>query len=260
MRQEHKEASRQAASHMIFDRMRHSLIIPVETSAADMTLDHPKSSASPPRDEAAPACPLPVAIEALIGATRRFIDTHAPQFVAGASVPWSDPLQRRTVPTSSLPVLRHLSLCQTAAPPAMHPLVEALHSAAPVLPWRQTYGARQMSQHFLTQYGWAELVGLTGPVPSRTCAVGFLLLGPDVEYPPHHHEALELYLPLAGRAAWWRAQSGWQQIEPGEPVLHARWEAHAMRTESEPLLALYLWRSEHLDQHAELTDRRALEG
>lgn len=132
--------------------------------------------------------------------------------------------------------------------------------SGPVLPWRQTYGARQVSQHFLTQYGWAELVGLTGPVPSRTCAVGFLLLGPGVEYPPHHHEALELYLPLAGRAAWWRAQSGWQQIEPGEPVLHARWEAHAMRTESEPLLALYLWRSEHLDQHAELTDRRALEG
>lgn len=199
------------------------------------------------------ADPLPAVIEQLSGATERLIAVRARQFIAGAVVPWSDPAERRAVQPRSLPVLRHLPQCVTSAPRALRPLVQALQAAAPALAWRQTYGAAQMSPQFLDQYGWTELVGLGGAVPSRTCAVGFLILGPGIEYPPHHHEALELYLPLAGRAAWWQARSGWQDVEPGETVRHDAWEPHAMRTGREPLLALYLWRSGNLDQHAALT-------
>ena len=217
-----------------------------------MPTDDLQRLAQPARPHAPAASPLPVVIEQLIRATERLIAARAPQFIAGAAAPWSDPAGRRAVQPQSLPVLGHLPQCLVSAPAAMRPVVEALLAAAPVLAWRQTYSAAQMSPPFLDQYGWSELVGLAGAVPSRACAVGFLILGPGIEYPPHHHEALELYVPLAGRATWWRAQHGWQDVEPGETVRHEAWEPHAMRTGSEPLLALYLWRSDNLDQHAAL--------
>ena len=218
-----------------------------------MTADDPHWPARRPQRETPAAGPLPVVIERLIGATERLIATRTQQFIAGTAVPWSHPAERRAVQPQSLPAVRHLPQCLVSAPQAMRPVVEALQAAAPVLAWRQTYSAAQMSPQFLDQYGWSELVGLAGAVPSRACAVGFLLLGPGIKYPPHHHEALELYVPLAARAAWWRAQHGWQDVEPGETVRHEAWEPHAMRTGSEPLLALYLWRSGNLDQHATLT-------
>ena len=217
-----------------------------------MPTDDLQRFAQPARPDARAASPLPVVIEQLIGATERLIAARAPQFIAGAAVPWSDPAERRAVQPQSLPVLGHLPQCLVSAPAAICPVVEALLAAAPVLAWRQTYSAAQMSPQFLDQYGWSELVGLAGAVPSRACAVGFLILGPGIEYPPHHHEALELYVPLAGRASWWRARSGWQEVEPGKTVRHEAWQPHAMRTGSEPLLALYLWRSGNLDQHAAL--------
>ena len=225
-----------------------------------MNADDPQRLAHCAPDDAPAAGSRAAVIEALIGATGGFLAAQALPLITASAVPWFDPTQRRAVQPGSLPVVRHLAGCLTAAPPAMRPLVGALHTAAGALAWRQTYSAKQMSPQFLEGYGWTELAGLNGAVVSRECAVGFLMLGPGIEYPPHHHEALELYLPLAGRATWWRAQAGWQEVEPGATVLHAPWEPHAMRTGPEPLLALYLWRSGNLDQHAELTDRRPADG
>lgn len=113
---------------------------------------------------------------------------------------------------------------------------------AAALEWRQTYGTGDFGAEFLARYGWTEVVGLRGPIPSERVAAGFLLLGPDVTYPPHAHEAAEIYLPLSG-AAWWQKGGGaFRQVAVGAPVYHAPWVPHAMRTEAEPLLALYLWR------------------
>lgn len=115
----------------------------------------------------------------------------------------------------------------------------AAHAGA--LEWRQTYGAGDFGAAFLERYGWTEVVGLRGPIPSQRVAAGFLLLGPEVTYPAHAHEAEEVYLPLSGRA-WWQKGEDWRQVEPLTPIHHPGWVPHAMRTETEPLLALYLWR------------------
>jgi quercetin dioxygenase-like cupin family protein len=214
---------------------------------------NPEDLEAAARTEAMTPERLPAAVEDLIGVTERFIAARAPQFGAGSPVPWADQAQRRAQASTGLPVLCHLSRLLAVAPPVTRPLVRALHSAGPLLGWHQTYSAEQVGQRFLEHYGWSELVGLGGPVPGTEFAAGFLILGPDIDYPPHRHEALELYLPLAGRASWWRG-GGWHEAQPGETVCHASWEAHAMRTGGEPLLALYLWRSKNIAQHAELID------
>ena len=109
--------------------------------------------------------------------------------------------------------------------------------------WRQTYSAEHFGERFLQSYGWSEWIGLRGVFSSDAIACGVLLLGPDIEYPAHSHEAEELYLPLAGQAWWRSAGADWRLRAPGEWLHHPAWTTHAMRTERAPLLAAYLWRA-----------------
>jgi mannose-6-phosphate isomerase-like protein (cupin superfamily) len=86
------------------------------------------------------------------------------------------------------------------------------------------------------------VIGLRGPVASERLAVGFLLLGPETEYPAHHHAAEEIYVQLSGLALWRRSEEDWRLRTPGTPIHYASGQSHAMRTRQTPLLALYLWR------------------
>ncbi len=146
----------------------------------------------------------------------------------------------RASPACGLPVLRWLPAACAAGTPAE--LMAALLAAAPHLAWGQTYAAADIDAAFLDRYGWTELIGLRGPVPSRHLAAGFLLLGPDTHYPRHSHAAEELYLPLSGTAAWQRGDAPWQERAAGDCVHHPGGMPHAMRTGAAPLLAFYVWR------------------
>jgi hypothetical protein len=80
-------------------------------------------------------------------------------------------------------------------------------------------------------------------------------LGPRTHYPRHHHEAYELYLPLAGVSSWQSGDRTWQTRTPGAVLIHSSNEPHAMQTADSPLLALYFWRSDDLLQSARLNHR-----
>ena len=109
-----------------------------------------------------------------------------------------------------------------------------------------------MGAHFLENYGYTEIAGLRGPIPSEHVAIGFLMLGPATHYPPHRHEAEEIYVPVSGTAAWQGGNGMWRDEAPGTVIVHERNEPHAMRTSSEPMLGLYLWQSARLDQKSRL--------
>src|SRR5208283_5999066 len=122
---------------------------------------------------------------------------------------------------------------------------------APSLAWRQTYGPDEVGAAFIENYGWTELFGARGRERAKT-AGGLVLLGPNTSYPAHRHEAEEIYLPLSGAAHWRQGDALWRERPPGTLIHHCSEEIHAMRTGKEPLLALYLWRSEQLPQNARL--------
>ena len=79
-------------------------------------------------------------------------------------------------------------------------------------------------------------------------ACGVLMLGPQVEYPRHRHEAEEVYIPLTGQTLWLQGNQEWTLHPLGQPIFHAPWVPHAMKTGAAPLLALYLWRAGDLKQ------------
>jgi len=159
---------------------------------------------------------------------------------------------RRTVESAALPVLRWLDRLPPLAIADTRALVEGVVGGAAALAWGQTYAAGDLGERFLERYGWSELIGLRGPIASSRLACGVLLLGPEIEYPPHSHAAEEIYVPLAGTADWLRGGEGWRRRRPGELIHHPSGVAHAMRTGEQPLLALYLWRGGDLAQKSRL--------
>jgi hypothetical protein len=151
-----------------------------------------------------------------------------------------------------VPAVRHLPHLESAAKPFSAAFTRSLKAAAAGLAWRQSYAPAEVGEAFLQNYGWAELVGLSGGTASDRLACGVLLLGPNTAYPPHRHEAEEVYVPLVGRALWQRGGGRFRTEEEGGIIHHAAFEPHAMQTEAAPLLALYLWRSRDLAQKSEL--------
>lgn len=167
---------------------------------------------------------------------------------------WPTVTERRRVAATSLPVLRWLRGLPEQAGLHQPALVAALVERAGELDWRRSYSQPAVSAQFLENYGWTEILGGRGPRVATHLACGFLLLGPATHYPRHRHEAEEIYLPLAGTAAWQQGDGDWRDQLPGTVIHHQPFEPHAMRTHAEPLLALYLWRGAGLAHKARLDD------
>ncbi len=149
---------------------------------------------------------------------------------------WPDGRPSRVVGPASLPVCRWLAGMDDGG------VIGAVRRAATGLRWQQTYGAADFGAGFLQGYGWSEFIGLRGPVASERIACGVLLLGPGASYPPHAHQAEEVYLPIAGVAEWQRGEADFAPVPVGRAIHHPAWMPHAMRVGAEPLAALYLWR------------------
>jgi hypothetical protein len=165
---------------------------------------------------------------------------------------WPHTRERRANTPASLSVVSWLPRIKANAPASCATMIGALLRLTPELTWHQTYKQPIVGAVFLDNYGYTELAGLTGPVPSQRLACGFLLLGPSTTYPRHRHEAEEIYVPLSGTAAWQHGSEGWHDEPPGTLIHHASNEPHAMRTGIQPLLALYLWQSDNLNQKSRL--------
>ena len=151
-----------------------------------------------------------------------------------------------------LPVLSYLPAALEAAHTKSKQIIQRLDSLSSNLTWGQTYTPEDFGPDFLQRYGWTELIGQRGPIPSDQIACGFLLLGPRIEYPRHSHEAQEVYIPLTRHTAWQRQNQAWVTDVAGKPRFHVSWEPHAMRTADHPLLALYLWRGGKLVQKSRI--------
>ncbi len=164
-------------------------------------------------------------------------------------------LGAKSLPATSLPVLRWLPRLAVDAGGFGVELIEMLRAAAGSMAWRQTYTLAEAGDEFLRNYAWAELCRPGTGIGAAQISCGVLVLGPNTFYPPHRHEAEEIYLPLAGTAEWLQRDGVWRHRPAGTLIHHSSEEIHAMRTGEQPLLAMYLWRSADLGQSARLDPR-----
>ncbi|WP_433033624.1 dimethylsulfonioproprionate lyase family protein [Actinomycetospora sp. CA-053990] len=141
-------------------------------------------------------------------------------------------------PDTALPVLAHLDDAVARAGEEVDAeLAGVLGPLAAAARWQQTaaYVANPPDASFLDLYAHATLAD------AQDVALGLVLLGPSVRYPPHHHPAEEFYLP-AGAIRWVHAAAAEPAPEPaGVLVHHASWQPHGMWTGDRAVLLAYVW-------------------
>ncbi len=170
-------------------------------------------------------------------------------FVAG--IDWTMPA--RKLAPKTLACLAHLDRAEKIAGADGRPLARLLRERRDAFRWGQTYTDADFGKKFIDNYGWLEVFGTRGHFDNRKIAGGFLLLGPGILYPDHHHVAEEIYIPLTGGADWRMGDGEFRRREAGEIIHHPSKTNHAMRTGEGPLLALYLWRGGPLAARSTVT-------
>jgi len=196
---------------------------------------------------------VPTNFDELLAAFRAYVDSRPDAAGFAAAIDWAMPA--RLVDAKSLPCLGHLDRLAAVAGDREHGLVGSLSRHRNSLRWGQTYTTADFGRRFIDNYGWMELFGTRGHFENREVAGGFLILGPGIEYPDHHHVAEELYVPLAGHAEWRKGEGAFLPRAAGEVIHHPSRVNHAMRTAAEPLLALYLWRGGPLAEKSTVTGK-----
>ncbi|KAA1178805.1 transcriptional regulator [Rhizobium tropici] len=195
------------------------------------------------------------AVDSLLVAFRDYLlsrgDPMLKHFIGGFD--W--PTAGRSLAPRDLPVVAYLRELDRPVDGAEGVLFDGLSAAAEELHWAQTYGITDFGSDFLQRYGWVELFGTRGHFANEKMAGGFLLLGPDVHYPDHHHEAEEIYIPLTDGSLWSKDAQPFLPRWSGEIIHHPSNIRHAMRTEDQPLVALYLWRGGPLAQKSIISGR-----
>ena len=157
-------------------------------------------------------------------------------------------LQQETVSvarfSSSFPVLQHLGeAIRLGKAGALGDICARLEEVLPNLAWSQnaTYTSENCSASFLDGYAYAGLAGSDGPLFWAAPLTGVMLMGPNILYPGHHHEAREIYLPLVPGTQWRLDNGEWFEADVGELIFHDAWQMHEMRTLDRPMLALAGW-------------------
>ncbi|MBB3566526.1 dimethylsulfonioproprionate lyase family protein [Rhizobium sp. BK491] len=195
------------------------------------------------------------AVDELLVAFRDYLQSRSNPVLQHFIEGFDWPTEERALAPHDLPVVTYLRELDQAANGAEGALRNRLSHAAAVLHWAQTYSITDFGGDFLERYGWVELFGTRGHFASEEMAGGFLLLGPGVHYRDHHHEAEEIYIPLTDGSLWSKDAQPFLPRWSGEIIHHPSNIRHAMRTEDQPLVALYLWRGGPLAQKSIISGR-----
>jgi quercetin dioxygenase-like cupin family protein len=157
---------------------------------------------------------------------------------------------RNTVGGKGSSAPQRLAVCDTlesalhvagTGPAPIPALAAALNGLSPRLQWKRRKGSTPDGTNLYDGHANALVAGPGGLEEREDVWVGISLMAPHVRYPDHRHHPEEVYVSLAG-GAWWNENMEWTTPGPGGLIYNEPNVLHAMRTEAQPLLAIWcLW-------------------
>jgi quercetin dioxygenase-like cupin family protein len=137
-----------------------------------------------------------------------------------------------------MPTVEHLST--TLLMPDAHAFTADINAVVDYLPWGRLAahpppGVKASGRTF------CQLAGPEGPIKDDSFRMGVYFQSPDTDYASHWHNAEEIYFVLSGTAQWQKDKAPFAGQKPGTLIHHLPNQPHAMRTQKEPLLALWGW-------------------
>jgi len=170
---------------------------------------------------------------------------------------WPTPrLSSATLAPGRLPACHYLdkAVAAAASGPARR-TAEAISPVRDALQWRYDYPLQPRWPDLASRMAFAPIIAAPGLMDADGVHLGLTLMAPHTHYPLHSHPAVELYLVLAGNAAWRVEGRPFAPQPPGALILHQSGIGHAMTTDAEPLLAVYFWRGDLVTAPAYIDER-----
>jgi len=187
----------------------------------------------------------------LLDSVRNFTLEHRHPLVEGFKPAMRDwGTQWQATSADYLPVGDILATAVKRCDAASQKLVETFVRHNRRLHWEQSYRQQDglVADAMLAAYGFAEIIGLRGPFVSERIRAGIAIWGARIDYPPHRHQAEEIYLLLAGSAEFSFDNNAVQTCRAGDVVYVESNRRHGFRTTDESLVVFYLWQAGDLRQ------------
>ena len=128
-------------------------------------------------------------------------------------------------------------------PPELQDLYEVARTSFGLVRWTEFYEEDDWSRSFLPNFANGEGFGPDGRIYHGSIILGLFILGPNCVYPPHAHPGEEFYIVLTGHPEWQIGESKtYKETAPGSVLIHRSNECHSIRTNEEPLFAVFGWR------------------
>jgi len=166
-------------------------------------------------------------------------------------VDWSQPPMKQD-PAFNHVVESHLeTACNQSGPQdsRTNMVATALLAAIDHVNWHTSPNTRDDGPDvaiFLSKFAYTNIIGDGGLLSSNQVNAGFSIQACDTYYPPHAHTAEESYWIIGGDGDWKVDTKPWFPVVAGDSIYHESQARHAMQTNEQPLLTIWLWTS-HLD-------------
>lgn len=145
--------------------------------------------------------------------------------------------QRPIAPVASETASRDLA-AMVAQPEGA--LMEAFARAMPAFAWREP-PQKDVGNHLVGRSAGNVIIGPEGTFPAQDLRFGAFVISAHTVYLLHAHAAEELYIVIGGAGHWWIADEPYAPRGPGDVVHIPSWTPHAIRTDDEPVLTLWVW-------------------
>lgn len=119
-------------------------------------------------------------------------------------------------------------------------LMEAFAQAVPAFAWREP-PQKDAGNYLVGRSAGNVIIGPEGAFPCDDLRFGAFMISAHTVYPLHAHAAEELYIVIGGAGRWWIADAPYSPRKPGDVVHIPSWTPHAIRTDDEPVLTLWVW-------------------
>lgn len=122
------------------------------------------------------------------------------------------------------------------------PLNISFFEIANKLDWYQIFDSDKIESSLAKGLFAAQIIGTRGVIKSPNFYMGLFLLSPEVHYPLHQHNPLEIYYVCSGKL---KLQHGRKkvpfEINEGEFSITPSNQVHSLTTGQEPCLLSYMW-------------------
>jgi mannose-6-phosphate isomerase-like protein (cupin superfamily) len=158
-------------------------------------------------------------------------------------VTWPKNLVLKEKTNNKINVTEKLSIWKSSGNDQIDKIHNLISDLSQEVYWESGYSENEVNKEFLSKYGFFELIGPTGHFLTSEMALWVNFLDKNSYYPPHNHEAEELYFVVSGEAKFESKDEQSKILKSKDTRFHKSYQAHSITTFDKKILSFVIWKN-----------------